>query len=137
MINSKVHWRLLVSLVAVLLVSCATTGRLETRSTLVTHIVVCWLKNPGDSAARAQLIERSGSFRVIPGVVNITAGEPLASSRLTVDSSFDVAVVMTFVDEAALRAYEKHPLHQKAVQEVLKPLVRRFVVHDFAAPQRR
>jgi hypothetical protein len=42
-----------------------------------------------------------------------------------------VAVVMTFKDEASLHAYDAHPRHTKAVDEVLRPLVARLVIYDF------
>lgn len=97
----------------------------------VQHIVLCWLKTPGDRMARAQLIGTSLAFQDLPGVISVQAGEPLPSNRPQVDASFDVAIVMTFRDEAALRAYENHPAHRKAVEEVLKPLTARVIVYDF------
>lgn len=97
----------------------------------VQHVVLCWLKSPGDRMARAQLIGTSLGFQDLPGVVAVSAGEPLPSDRPQVDGSFDVAIVMTFRDEAALRAYERHPAHKKAVEEVLRPLTARVVVYDF------
>ncbi|MDX6766315.1 MAG: Dabb family protein [Candidatus Methylacidiphilales bacterium] len=105
----------------------ATTGTVQ-------HVVVCWLKQPGDPTARAQLIGTSLGFKDLPGVVDVQAGTPLPSDRPVVDDSFDVALTMTFRDEAALRAYENHPAHKKAVEDVLKPLVARFVVYDFVSP---
>jgi hypothetical protein len=55
----------------------------------------------------------------------------LPSTRPSVDSTFDVAIVMTFKDMYALEAYTKNPLHLDAVQNTLKPLVARYVVYDF------
>jgi len=83
--------------------------------------------------ARAQLIGTSLGFKDLPGVIDVTAGPPLASERAEVDDSFDVAIVMTFRDEAALRAYETHPAHKAAVQSVLRPLVERVVIYDAQA----
>ena len=97
----------------------------------VQHIVVCWLKEPGNATARAELIGTSLGFKDLPGVLDVSAGPPLPSTRPEVDGTYDVALVMTFRDEAALHAYENHPVHKKAVAEVLKPLVARFVVYDF------
>ena len=99
----------------------------------VQHIVLCWLKTPGDPMARAQLIGTSLGFLDLPGVIDVTAGPPLPSQRPEVDASFDVAIVMTFRDEAALRAYEAHPAHKAAVQSVLRPLVERMVIYDALA----
>jgi hypothetical protein len=97
----------------------------------VTHVVVCWLKTPGDEAARQQLIDDSKSFARIPGVVEVSAGRAIPSTRAVVDSSYDVAVVMKFKDEDALRSFAQHPIHVAAVERTIKPLVARYVVYDF------
>ena len=97
----------------------------------VTHVVLVWLKTPGDEAARQRVIDTSKTFATIPGVVSVTSGKALPSTRPVVDSSYDVAVVMGFTDEAALRAYDQHPTHKKAVDEVLKPLAAKLVIYDF------
>ena len=95
------------------------------------HVVVCWLKTPGDEEARQRIIDVSRSFDEIPGVVKVAAGRAIPSERPIVDDSFDVAIVMAFRDEAALRAYNDHPAHKKAVEETLKPLVGKMIIYDF------
>src|SRR5579862_2059025 len=94
----------------------------------VTHVVVCWLKNPGDQAAAQQLIDDSKSFSQIPGIVNVSAGRVLPSTRPAVDSSFDVAIVMKFRDEKSLLDYGQNPIHLAAVERTLKPLVAKYVI---------
>ena len=97
----------------------------------VTHVVLCWLKTPGDAAQRKQLIETAHSFHNIPGLNLIAAGTPVASTRPVVDSSFDIGFVMMFEDEAAMHAYEAHPQHREAVSRLLRPLTQRIQVYDF------
>ena len=97
----------------------------------VQHVVICWLKNPGNTQERETLITASHELAKIPGVLSVNAGQVLAGARPLVDSSFDVAVVMTFVDEASLRAYGTNPMHLKAVQELLIPLTAKVLVYDF------
>jgi hypothetical protein len=99
----------------------------------VTHVVLVWLKTPGDAAGRERIVETSKTFRTIPGVVGVMAGRPLPSTRPVVDSSFDVAIVMTFEDESALRAYDVHPTHKRAVEDVLRPLVGKLLIYDVKA----
>jgi hypothetical protein len=100
---------------------------------LVSHIVVCWLKSPGDASARRELIDKSHAFLgKIPGLIQVYTGEPLPSTRPVVDTSYDVAVAMIFKDEASLRNYEMSAIHQKAVRETLQPLVAKLVVYDFS-----
>ena len=96
----------------------------------VSHVVVCWLKDPGDAAAQSQLVRASESFRAIPGVEEVVVGWAIPSDRPVVDDSFDLLVAMLFTDQRALRAYESDPLHQQAVRDVLRPHVERFVVYD-------
>jgi hypothetical protein len=98
----------------------------------VTHVVVCWLKEPGNEAARQQIIDASNSFKAIPGVVEVTAGPSLPSTRPVVDTSYDIAIVMRLRDEQALKDYGSHPMHIDARNKTFLPLVQRFVIYDFA-----
>lgn len=111
---------------ALLLASCTTP-----RSGGVTHVVVFWLKNHGNAADRAKIIETSESFRKIPGVLSVSTGPCIPSARPIVDSSFDVAVSLTFATQADLQRYIDHPQHKAAAEQVLKPLVRKITVFDF------
>lgn len=114
-----------------LLTACTSVPPTSAGGEQVHHIVICWLKDPGDAAARQQLIEVSNSFQTFQGVVGVSAGPVLHSERGIVDSSFDVAIIMTFESREALDAYLAHPRHRQASQEVLRPLTSRVVVYDF------
>jgi hypothetical protein len=96
----------------------------------VTHIVICWQKHPGDMAERKILVGAADSLRLIPGVVSVTVGNVMPSSRPVVDSSWDIAYVMTFADAQALAAYATHPIHLKLKQDVLDPNVARIRIYD-------
>ncbi len=97
----------------------------------VTHVVIARLKNPGDAASQEKLINASKDLAKIPGVISVRAGTPLPSKRSVVISDYDVGIVMEFKNEQALRDYDHHPDHKKAVEEILKPLVEGFVIYDF------
>jgi len=97
----------------------------------LTHVVVFWLKEPGNAAHRAKLIEVTESFRSIPGVQSVHAGPCLPSERPIVDSSFDVAVSLTFASRADLQRYLDHPQHKAATVSTLKPIVKKITVYDF------
>jgi hypothetical protein len=111
---------------ALALTSCQTAPKAG-----VTHTVIFWLKDPGNTAQRAKIIATSEGFRKIPGVLSVTAGPCLPSARPIVDSSFDVAVTLTFASQADMQRYADHPLHKAAADGVLKPLVKKVTVFDY------
>ncbi len=95
------------------------------------HVVVCWLNEHCNEEARQKVIKVSKGFSEIPGVIDVRAGRVIPSEREIVDSSFDVAIYLSFENEQKLFEYLNHPIHKKAVEETLKPLVRKVVVYDF------
>lgn len=97
----------------------------------VEHIVVVWLESPGNAEHRQRIITESEVLRDIPGVTGLRAGEVIQSDRGIVDSSFDVALIVSFTDQAAMEDYLFHPVHVKLVEEILKPLVEKILVYDF------
>jgi hypothetical protein len=116
--------------------SGATSATVE-RQQRVEHIVVCWLKDHGNAEHRQKLIDASNDFvGKIPGLISVRAGGVLPSTRPSVDSSFDVAIVMTFADESSLANYGRTPVHQQALRDVLRPLVDHYVVYDFVDNKR-
>lgn len=117
-------------LFAVAFTSCQTLPSAKSKG--VTHVAAFWLKRHGNKADRQTLIAASQTLKSILGVLSVTIGPVLPSARKEVDSSCDLVLVMQFPNEPALRQYEKNPVHLKAVKQVLLPLVRKFVVYDFA-----
>ena len=97
----------------------------------VHHVVVCWLNESGNKEARHKIIDASRGFASIPGVIDVRAGSVIQSNREIVDSSFDVAIYLSFENEQKLQDYLAHPFHNNAVKKILKPLVRKIVVYDF------
>ena len=118
---------------ACLTVGCQQHARPETRYALG-HVVVFWLKNPGDPEVRSRIIRASDGFRSIPGVVRVDAGERVSTPRPNVDKTYDVAVVIWFKDQGALEQYQVHPKHKAMLQE-LGPLIDHTVAYDFTRPR--
>ena len=96
----------------------------------IEHIVIIWLKQPGNTDAQNTIIKASQALKTIPGVMALKSGKAVPSQREIVDSSFDVALIVSFADQAALDAYLTHPLHLQLLEETIKPLVDRFRVYD-------
>jgi len=102
----------------------------EVKPGMVVHVVVCWLKTPGDENQRQRLIDVTHTFKAIPGVIGVAAGRTLPSTRPVVDTTFDVGLVILFRDKDAMTAYLENPIHKKALAETLKPLVAKQIVYD-------
>lgn len=96
----------------------------------VSHIVLVWLKEPGNIEMRKQFVAASRSLNNLPGIVNRHVGVVLPSNRKIVDDSFDVAVTVTLKDKNALKAYLDHPRHKQVLKEKLKPLVGKIIAYD-------
>ena len=97
----------------------------------VSHVVLCYLKNKGNEGDRQKILEATRKLREIRGVYDIEVGYVLPSSRPVVVSDYDVGIIVFFRDREAMEAYEKDPVHQRAVKEVLEPLTSKIVVYDF------
>ena len=111
------------------LLACA--GPVKPPARTVEHVVVVWLKEPGNTTHRQAVLDASEALRTIPGVRSLKSGTVIASGRAIVDSSFDIALIVSFADRADMDAYLVHPLHVKLVDDTLKPLVAKIRVFDF------
>ena len=96
----------------------------------IEHIVIIWLKQPGNTSAQDTVIKSSQALKSIPGVISLRSGRAVPSQRKIVDSSFDVALIISLTNKAALDAYLVHPTHKKLLEEIMKPLVDRIRVYD-------
>jgi hypothetical protein len=125
MLSPRIAW-------AYALIACLALGfTLPVAAGGVEHVVFVWLQEPGNAAQRTRIISESQVLREIPGVTGLRAGSMLPSQRPIVDSSFDVALIVSLQDAAAMADYLSHPLHVKLVEETLKPLVKKIQVYDF------
>lgn len=113
---------------AAFLSSCATIAP-PAKPGSVDHVVLVWLKRPGNEQDKQALVEIGRELRVIPGIRFLDTGTALPSERPTVDDSFDIGYVMRFDSPAALEAYAIHPVHVKAKDELIR-LSGRILVYD-------
>ena len=116
-------------LAAVFLASCASTIAPPAKPGTVDHIVLVWLKRPGNQEDKQTLVQQARKLRAIPGIRFLDSGTALSSDRPIVDDSFDIAYVMRFDSPAALNAYATHPTHVKAKEELLR-LSRKILIYD-------
>jgi len=116
-----------------LLSGCATAPK-SGPTGKINHIGLIWLKEPGNAAHRQRIIDAAHRFaREIPEVAFLSVGQTLPKRSQLVDASFDICFVMRFEDKAALDRYGKHPVHQKAAQEVFLPLSQKTLFYGFTS----
>lgn len=125
----------MVVLMAVMFIvtGCFTTGGTSCteKPGIAHHVVIFWLKDHGNSNDRDRIIQSARDLAKLPGVLGVKQGIVLPSDRPVVDSSYDVAFVFSFRDKQALSDYNVNPVHKKAVDEIIKPLVSKIQVYDF------
>ncbi|RLA25551.1 MAG: Dabb family protein [Gammaproteobacteria bacterium] len=97
----------------------------------VSHVVVVWLKEPGNAQMREQFINASRALENIPGVLSRHVSAVIPSERPKVDDTFDLAVTVTFENAQALKKYMKNQKHKDMLNKQLKPLVNRVVIYNF------
>ena len=96
----------------------------------VYHIVLIWLKTYRNEMRINKIIDASKELKNIPGVLEVKTGKVLRSSRVIVDDTFDVSVIIKFASKDYLNDYLVHPIHVKLANEVLKPLANKITVYD-------
>lgn len=102
----------------------------------VAHVVLVWLKQPGNHEHRERIIAGSEKLRQIPGVLDLQAGAVISSERDLVEDSYDVGLYLRFASRQDLRDYLAHPLHKAIVNDEFVPIMDHYRVVDFsvAAP---
>ena len=116
----------------VLLLSFASCAALpERQSRGIDHIVIVWLRRPGNPDDIAKLVATSKELqRALPVMRGMSYGRPLPSERPVVDDTFDLAFVMRFANRKDLAAYENSAIHRQAATEILRPLSRKILIYD-------
>ena len=91
---------------------------------MVKHIVLFKLKNQSDRQRALNALK--GMKGKIEGLLYLEAGEDFLSS----ERSYDIALICTLKDRAALDFYQAHPLHQP-VKKIMHEIRESSVAVDF------
>lgn len=121
----------ILSLVLALLFSVSAQALPASTEPGLIHVVLVWLKEPGNDAHRQKIVEGSKALQAIPQVLDLRAGAVIKNNRPVAEDSFDVGLYFRFENKEALQAYRAHPIHVDTVNQVFKPLMKRFQVMDF------
>jgi len=81
------------------------------------HHVYFWLKNSGNKEDKAKLIEGLKKLSKASTIKNFYIGQPAATRREVIDSSYDVSWLLFFDNAADQDSYQTDPIHLKFVEE--------------------
>ena len=93
------------------------------------HHVYFWLKEPGNKDDKAKLIEELEKLSKVKTISTYYIGQPAATRREVIDSSYDVSWLLFFDEPAAQDSYQADPIHLKFVEEC-SSLWTKVVVYD-------
>jgi stress responsive alpha/beta barrel protein len=89
-----------------------------------------WLNRPGNINDQNFLLRGLRSIRRVRGVNDVRIGRSLSIHRAGVEQSFDLGAVVIFRDREALEKFKRDPRRRAALDAVLQPLVRRYIVYN-------
>jgi len=101
------------------------------RSGQVTQVMLFWLKRPGNVDDQNYLLRALRTLRRVRGVNEVRFGRPLPGYRPSLEESFDLGVVVIFRNREALEKFQRDQQPEKAIDAMLRPLVRRYSVYNF------
>ena len=93
------------------------------------HHVYFWLKNSGNKEDKAKLIEGLKKLSSVKTIKQSYIGQPAATRREVIDSSYDVSWLLFFENPADQDSYQTDPIHLKFVEEC-SSLWTKVVVYD-------
>ena len=93
------------------------------------HHVYFWLKNSGNKDDKVKLIEGLKKLSKVSKIRNFYIGQPAATRREVIDSSYDVSWLLFFDSAADQESYQTDPIHLKFVEEC-SALWIKVVVYD-------
>lgn len=118
-------------IITLLSLNACTTANISLPEQSVAHVVLVWMKSPGNAEHRQKIMEASRQLGLIDGVGTLNYGEPLPSDRDVVDDSFDVALYFEFTSQDAMNSYTTDPLHVQILREQIAPLTDHYIAYDF------
>lgn len=113
---------------ALCLLACVASGAL---AQTLNHVVLVWLKDPGNEAQVEAIVDHADSLTAIPGVLAVTAGRSIPSDRKVVDDSFTVGLNILLRSADDIAAYLEHPIHRDYVKTYVDGKAEKLLIYDF------
>lgn len=102
---------------------------------LFVHHVLFYLKNQGNAADKAKLLEGLNKLAKVPTIKMVHIGEPAATTRDVIERSYAFSWLCFFDSPADEEAYQKHPIHDE-FRTNYASLWEKVVIYDAIGPKR-
>jgi len=102
---------------------------------LFVHHVYFWLKNPGNEADKAKLIEGLEGLTKIKEIKMAHIGVPASTNRSVIERGYAVSWLLFFDNLETEEVYQKHPVHLKFVENY-SHLWEKVIVYDSIGAKR-
>ena len=99
------------------------------------HHVLFYLKNPGNAADKAKLLEGLNKLANCPTIKMVNIGEPAATNREVIKRDYTYSWLCLFDSAADEEAYQKHPIHDDFRNNYAQ-LWEKVVIYDSIGPKR-
>ncbi len=123
--NCFLRWTCLL-IVSSVLISCDAMPR-PARPALINHVVFFKLKSP--ATAEELIADCDDHLARIPGVVSYYSGKHFDVRGANVDSDYDVALYVGFMNKDDYEDYLEHPTHIR-IKSKWRPRLQWMRVHD-------
>ncbi|WP_420148696.1 Dabb family protein [Spirosoma sp.] len=102
---------------------------------LFVHHVLFYLKNAGNQADKAKLLEGLNKLAKCPTIKMVHIGTPAATNRDVIERSYAYSWLCFFDSAADEEAYQKHPIHDD-FRNNYSSLWEKVVIYDSIGPKR-
>ncbi|RFS16710.1 Dabb family protein [Emticicia sp. C21] len=102
---------------------------------LFVHHVYFYLKNPGNEADKAKLIEGLNILSKVPEIKMVHIGIPASTNRSVIERGYAVSWLLFFDNLEEEEIYQKHPIHLKFIEDY-SHLWEKVIVYDSIGPKR-
>lgn len=112
-----------------------TDSSLTAPSEMFVHHVLFYLKNVGNEADKAKLLEGLNKLAKVPTIKLVHIGTPAATNRAVIDRNYTFSWLCFFDSAADEESYQKHPIHDE-FRNNYASLWEKVVIYDAVGPKR-